>query len=451
MLNELSKLTSKTDNIKKLMKEFGLRIDDKVALGKIKAAYIKNDKYITSRELLEKATLSLCGSLQEIQRIGIDLNRSDGWFVSGYKTDLKAQYEYKALLRVASENGFPAFVRFEYILKDEKFATYDDERGIIRVDYRDECLDKSITLENMEKKFRMFFCLIDIKNKDGKLIHQQKVQMTPEEIMKSKASSSTKDSYEGKEWDNDIRGWKKVTKYSVWHKFSKQMVQKTLVKNGFRMLRETVPGLGEFFKFEEVEDTHEIGKSFKTDNIKEQDIKIIDLKSDIDKPSEEQKKEIGQLKDEYKNTPEMKAYNKKKILEGLLSCKEIKDYQTFINSYIIKILSLDVGEKEEREKYKEFLKTIKDKKIELTPIASDKTKEPNNKVVNQVKEKSEGTEDLFGRMHNRLNSSKDSNDLNARFKEKKFQDSLRKVSDDEKKQLRQLRESLTVEFNSKNK
>lgn len=451
MLNELAKLTSKTDNIKKLMKEFDLRITNEVSLGKIKEAYIKNEKHITNKELLNKATLSLCGSLQEIQRLGIDLNRSDGWFVSGYKTDLKAQYEYKALLRVASENGYPAFVRFESILKDEKFATYDDDRGIIRIDYRDECRDKSVTLENMEEKFRMFFCLIDIRNKDGKLLHQQKVQMTPKEILVIKSKTTTKDSYETEKWNYATRRKEKITKHSVWYEFTRQMIEKTLVKYGFRMIRETVPGLKEFFKFEEAEDTHDIGKSLKTENIKDQEIKIIDLKSDLNNPSEEQKKEIEQLKAEYKSTPEMKGYNKNKILQGLLLCKDLKDYQSFINFYIVKILSLDIGEKEEKEKYKELLKTIKDKEIELNSKNLDKDdKKPINNTT-QIKEKSKDEKGLFERMYDRLNSSKDSTELNARFKEKKFQDGLRTVSADEKKQLFQLRESLIVEFDSKNK
>ena len=157
--------------------------------------------------------------------------------------------------------------------------------------------------------------------------------------------------------------------------------------------------------------------------------------------------------------------NKKKILQSLLVCKNLEDYQAFINSYTIKILSLDVGEKEEKEKYKELLKNVKDKEIELSSknldkddkkpvnntVATNETKKPINKVVNQVKEKSEDTEELFGKMYNRLNSSKNSNELNIRFKEKKFQDGLRTVSADEKKQLIQLRESLIVEFNNKNK
>ena len=140
------------------------------------------------------------------------------------------------------------------------------------------------------------------------------------------------------------------------------------------MNKDTIPSLGEFFEFEEKEDEYDIGKSAKTENMKDQEPKFINKNSDLDNPTDEQIKEVQQIIAEYKNTPEMKAYYKKIILEALLFCKEIKDYQNFVNIHIVKILSLEDTE---------LVKIIKEKENEI----GAKKLEEAEKERNENKEK----------------------------------------------------------------
>ncbi len=176
MLQKLEQITSSLKNIRNILKEYNIDINLKEglsSLNKIKKGFLSIAKHIRTEEDLKNSIISLCGSLQTLQRLGIDLNQHDLWFVSGYKLDLKANYEYRALLRVAAKRGYSAFVKFEYILKDEEFATSYDERNRIRIHYMDKGLPKDINLDTMEEEYKFFFCLLTINNKKGEFIHEQ--------------------------------------------------------------------------------------------------------------------------------------------------------------------------------------------------------------------------------------------------------------------------------------
>lgn len=172
-------------------------ITNEIALHRITQAFtVVAPKIKTEQDYIE-CKMTLYGTLQKMTKLGIDLNDTEYWHLTPYGTEINADYQYQALLRAFAKSGMLALPRFEYILKDEEFAT-EDENGKIIVRYLDKGLPKTISLSDLSSdKYRIFFCLLNIiDGKTKKLLHQIKVQMSVEEILKRKQSSKTKDSGE---------------------------------------------------------------------------------------------------------------------------------------------------------------------------------------------------------------------------------------------------------------
>jgi len=363
MLKELQDIVSKPKELERLLKRFDIKISNRNSLAKIREGFSKIDGYIRNKADLETAVLSLCGSFQKLEGLGIDLNESDSFFVSGYKNELKADYEYTALLRAAAKNGFLALTNIIFVKKEEKFATIYDpstKENLIKIDYRDEGLPKHVTLDTI-KDYKFFFCLLTLKDneKPYEIVHQKELKLFPEEVVTIKSKTKTQDTYDIKRYNPKTQRKEVVDqRKSVWNEFTRQMIEKTLIKQCFRLLKDVLPWVKKFYEFEEESNEYEVGESNKTEGLKDKVPNLVVKNADLNNPTEEQLKEAKQIQEEYKNSPIMKETYTTEIKNGLNVCKTLKDYQSFIDTFIIKILSLNED--------KELLKAIKTKEDELS-------------------------------------------------------------------------------------
>jgi len=351
MLESLNRLMQSPSTLQRELSRYELSgITNLAALSRIKKAYLKASKKIETEQDLLDCKTTFYGSLQKMKRLGIDINDIDLWFINVYGNSIKAEYMYPALLRSAARRGFPCFPIFEFILKEEEFSTRRAENNRILIDYCDKGLAKNITIETLHD-FRIFFLLLDIRH-EGRLIHQEKVQMTSDEILKHKEMSKNKDKgAEVKKWNNSTKSYEMVEKEdeSVWQHWTKQMIQKTLILQAFSMVKHTIPDLGEIFEFEDLDN-----EDFTMTEPAEEK-PFIPETNNIDAPSKEVLAESKKLKEEYEITPELVDFNKNRVLQGITICKTVEEAETLISLEAATILSL--GE-EFKQQVKNERKTI---------------------------------------------------------------------------------------------
>lgn len=350
MLLQLQEMLSAPNLLKRDLERYGVSgMSSVAALSKIKQAFLAAEKHITCEEKLTESKIAFYGSLQRLVRTGIDLDDVDAWHITSYKHKLKAGYQYQALLKAAKKKGYICLPRFEYILADEKFATYYDQNGIIQIDYRDEGLAKNITIENLDD-YRIFFLLMNIY-KNGKLVWQEKVQCTPNEIRTIKSSSNTKDKGEMvKRLDYKTRQYIIIEndEESVWQKHTKPMINKSLINISFRVIKDVLPELSEIYKFEEFDKEEET--LAQTHPAEERVVEAV-VERDINSPTPEMFEESAKLQEEYKITPELIDFEKARIRQGLEHCGSEKERKILISREAATIISLGDEFKEEVRKY----------------------------------------------------------------------------------------------------
>lgn len=320
-------LKNLTDNIQSMQKDlnrYGLSaISNQIALDRIRKAMLAASEHIKNEQDLIDCKTSLYSSLQKMKRLGIDFDEVDLWFVSNYKKDVKADYLYTALLRSASKRGYNCLPTFEYILQDEKFSTYYGQDGRIYIDFRDEGRPKDIKLANLSD-YRLFFLLLDIKDSKGKLIHQVKINFTPEEVLKRKAMSRMKDSSS-----------------SVWEKWTKSMIQKTLIISAFKVVKDVLPGFDEMFKFDDLdEETMPVVNMTEPVAQEIEDNVVVTIQHDLKNPGKELLEEAEKIRLEYKITPELVDMEKQRVMEGIRVSGTRNRAKMLINREAATILSL---------------------------------------------------------------------------------------------------------------
>lgn len=337
MLQSLAKTIHNPAGLQKELARYDLSgITSLTALSRIKKAYLSASEHLQSDQDLLDCKTGLYASMQKLSRLGIDLNDIDLWFINQYKKEIKAEYVYQALLRSAAKRGYHCLPVFEFILKDEKFCTYYAENGRIIIDYRDEGLPKDVTLDNLSD-YKFFFLLLNIK-KDGKLIHQEKIQLTPAQVLKHKLMSKTKDKGEKqKKWNYDKKAYEMVDKdtESVWQQWTPQMIKKTLVLQAFSIIKHVLPDLGELFEFDDLDGDSNM-KMTEPSPEPEFQPEIID----INNPSPAVMAEVAKLTQEYTITPELQTYNRTRIVEGINACKDKPAFDMLLSREAATIISL---------------------------------------------------------------------------------------------------------------
>lgn len=349
MLQSIDKITSSLGNLKRDLSQYQLSDISNVAVySRVKKAFLSAAAHIKTDQELTDCKVQFYGSMQKLKRLGIDLNDLDCWFINIYKSKIEAQYQYQALLRSAANKGYTCLPTIYYLLPEEvgidqqtgkpkNFHTKRDENDIIRIHYINTGLKKNINLDTI-KDFHSFFILMNIKHK-GRLIHQEELFLSPEEILERKDKSKTKDS--GTEvWDYKEKKYVKKEDKSVWEQWTRQQIDKTLVWAAMKMVKESLPALHEILEFEDFEDEEEIqGQSEKTENTQEEI--VINKDVDLSSPPPEVLQEAEKIKSEYKLTPEFKEYNRDLLNKRLTVCKDDVEKQHFINTNAHIIFSLD--------------------------------------------------------------------------------------------------------------
>lgn len=247
MLPELAKLTQDVNFIKSDVRKYCIsEISNFYILNQIRKAFEGASSLLTTESSLNEAKLKFYASLQEMCRLGIDLNNTKLWFINQYGANITAQYQYQAILDAIARRGYICIPTFEYILSGEEFSTERnlENRTIIR--YKDQGLPKDINISNLDD-YKLFFLLLEIKH-NHKFFAEQKAILTPEEIKKRKACSKTKDS--GQKIRKDGQ-WIVKEDSSIWETWTKQMINKTLILSALSYIKNAIPEIQPFYDLEE--------------------------------------------------------------------------------------------------------------------------------------------------------------------------------------------------------
>ena len=339
--------------VKNHIRKYDLKINNEVALKKIELAIqdlIQKVDFKTKQKIMQtdgdwqQCFLALYGSLQKMQNLGIDINRSDDWFINNYGKKLTAQYMYTALLNAIKNKGLICLPSFYFVYKDEKISIKKEE-GQLKISY-EPCLKKPhLTLKNIEE-YEGFVCEMIIKNLSNELIFADYVIMSPDDILKRKAKSTTKDKGEFV-WNYQLKKQAPKEDESIWEEWTARMIEKTLVIAAFQKTRYTLPELQQVLQFANLDD--DVNESEKTEpkDITPEPEEQIDLKN----PSKEILDKAKKIEKEYEITPELKIYNRKMLKEGFEVCRNENEKNIFLKRNLAEIYSL--GE-EGKNKFFEF-------------------------------------------------------------------------------------------------
>lgn len=327
------------NKIRNHVKKYDLPITNEVVLQKLKNAISDLDKktdWKTKQKIMQTAEdwqicyLSLYGSLQKMRDLDIDINESDDWFINSYGKKLTAQYMYPALLKAIKRKGLVCLPRFYSVYKGEKFSI-KEEGKLLNINYEPKLSKPHLTIENLNE-YEGFVCKMVIKNLKNELIHNDYVILSAEDILKRKGKSTSK---------------------SIWQEWTARMVEKTLIYAALHKLRYTLPELKQIMlKFDDLEENNAC-KSEKTEPV-EQEIKQKSPESEqlnFRNPKPEVLTKAKDISEEYKITPELERFNKKKIKEALEVCKNQEQKDTVLTRYLAEIYSFS---EESKNKLFEF-------------------------------------------------------------------------------------------------
>jgi len=353
-----------SDLVKKVpaqIKKYDLKIVNEVAVKKIQnavAALQEKRDWKTRQPVMEQhdwegCLLSLYGSFQKMRDVGIDLNKSGHWFINNYGKTLSAQYMYPALINAMAEKGFVCLPNFYTILPQEEiyFQRVGDE---VRVDYKDQGFPKHLTVKTINN-YKIFACVINIKNMNGELLCSDYITMTPEDIDKRRVKSSAKNQGD-MVYNYKLKKMAPKEDESIWEEWTERMVEKTLFIGVMQKIKYAFPAIQQVMQFGDLgeEDVCSSDKTEPKDVTAKEDIsnKPIEL-FDFDNPSDEVKKQAKEIEEEYKITPERKAHDRKKIFEGLNTCQDERQKKMLVNKNVAIILALG---KESRIKLMKYAK-----------------------------------------------------------------------------------------------
>jgi hypothetical protein len=183
----------------------------------------------------------------------------------------------------------------------------------------------------------------------SKLLHQVELFLPPEEILERKNKSNMKDKGEIiKKWNKQLNRYEEIENpdQSVWETWTRSMIDKTLVLAACKMIKESIPALGEVFKFEDLEEDEEEKEiEIKGDSVKTEftpkEAPLLKKDVDLNNPSQEIINQAKKIQEEYALTPELKQFNRELLSKKAEEVSNSQEKKHFFNTNAHLILSLD--------------------------------------------------------------------------------------------------------------
>lgn len=272
----------------------------------------------------------------------------------------------QALIRACRRKGFTLKETIVAVPKDDDVyfeEEYKDGVGIIYLlkDSRKQP-DRDITAERLiNNYFKRFLCRLEIKNNITNEIIMTTTEMTNAEVMNAQASSEN--GLFQSEWVTYLDKYKKekkkkvihdgsdgqepiLNKYSIWYKWTGEMIKKTIIRRALKNIKETLPELQQtFMAFDKDEELAKEVKEKTKPDIQEVIIEadgIESVKVDLLHLTKEQQSDVDEMFDIYKQNPKTAQADAEHLKELYETGMPIQD---IINEHYPELVNISKSKK----------------------------------------------------------------------------------------------------------
>lgn len=331
-----------------------------------------------SEEEYQQCFLQMVSDASRIQNAGLDLNDHDLIYPIKRGKKICLQMHYLAPFRVAKRLGYNIIPSFYPVFQGDVFNYKErrDDNNIVRYDINHQQINPFVSVngESLVCGQIQGFCLrlivskLDEKGQDVPITETITFMSSDEVISRSirgdnaifKSEYKKVDTKWGKK-DYKINLLEELTKKeintsSIWYSDTKAMCFKTLSREAFRPLKESLPGLDGVFKIIDAEDRNETSFSSQEEESQIIDVSDYDKNIDLKNLPEHIKQKAVELHEIYMQNPSLAKKNFEEIRDMFKNVKQEtrkEDIQKIINekSHIISALSVNEEAKKTFDKW----------------------------------------------------------------------------------------------------